>query len=139
MDKRKSLKWELAVSAALLAAAILAAILVGGNFKQKGNVSGQSSFQVQVQIVNDAESYNKNYKFKTKEKTLGDLLVKEDLITYKDSEYGKFITAADGMEADESKEQWWNVEVNGEASQTGIDGIQIKDGDKYTLTMMTGY
>ena len=43
------------------------------------------------------------------------------------------------MKADDSKQLWWSVEVNGESSQTGVDGIEIKDGDKYTLRMMEGY
>ncbi|MBR3771455.1 MAG: DUF4430 domain-containing protein, partial [Clostridium sp.] len=105
----------------------------------KKNDSNNETIQVSVEIVNENENYQKTYDYETEEQTLGGLLDKEGLIEAEDSEYGKFITAVEGMKADDSKEQWWCVLVNGESAQTGIDGIQLEDGASYTLEMKTGY
>ena len=122
--------WRLAIGGVFLAR---------GGFSNNKNTTQAGQNNVEVNVVNEKEDYDKTYSFETEEKTLGDLLDKEKLVEYQDSDYGRYITGVDGMKADDSKQLWWSVEVNGESSQTGVDGIEIKDGDKYTLRMMEGY
>lgn len=139
MKKQKSFKIELIVSVLIILLAIGGVFLVRGVFSNNKNTTQAGQNNVEVNVVNEKEDYDKTYSFETEEKTLGDLLDKEKLVEYQDSDYGRYITGVDGMKADDSKQLWWSVEVNGESSQTGVDGIEIKDGDKYTLRMMEGY
>lgn len=139
MKKQKSFKIELIVSILIILLAIGGVFLARGGFSNNKNATQAGQNNVEVNVVNEKENYDKTYSFETEEKTLGDLLDKEKLVEYQDSDYGRYITGVDGMKADDSKQLWWSVEVNGESSQTGVDGIEIKDGDKYTLRMMEGY
>ena len=137
--KQKSFKVELLVSIVIILLALGAVFVFRGGFSNNKNEADTGQSKVEVNVVNENEDYDKTYSFETQEKTLGDLLDKEKLVEYQDSDYGRFITGVDGMKADDSKQLWWSVEVNGESAQTGVDGIEIKDGDKYTLRMMEGY
>lgn len=139
MKKQKSFKIELIVSVLIILLAIGGVFLARGGFSNNKNTTQAGQNNVEVNVVNEKEDYDKTYSFETEEKTLGDLLDKEKLVEYQDSDYGRYITGVDGMKADDSKQLWWSVEVNGESSQTGVDGIEIKAGDKYTLRMMEGY
>ena len=139
MKKQKSFKIELIVSVLIILLAIGGVFLARGGFSNNKNTTQAGQNNVEVNVVNEKEDYDKTYSFETEEKTLGDLLDKEKLVEYQNSDYGRYITGVDGMKADDSKQLWWSVEVNGESSQTGVDGIEIKDGDKYTLRMMEGY
>lgn len=139
MKKQKGLGIEILVTGLLLLFALVVVFFFRGDLPNKKQTKDNTLKNVEVIVINENEDYNKTHSYKTDEKTLGDLLANKNVIEYSDGEYGKFITAADGMKADDSKEQWWNVEVNNESATTGIDEIPIKDGDEYTLTMKTGY
>ena len=139
MGDKKSRRIECVVSVVVLLAAILIlAVTRGGLLKEKSEKK-HGQYNVSVSVVNEKGDYDKTYQYSTDEKTLGDLLVKEKLIEYENSDYGRYVTAVDGMKADDSKQEWWNVQVNGESAQTGIDGIELKDGEKYALILTTGY
>ena len=43
----------------------------------------------------------------------------------------------DGVEADDSKSQWWCITKDGEQVNTGVDATPIEDGDHYELTLST--
>lgn len=139
MNKKNNRKMEWGISIAIIVLALVALFVFRGDLLNRNKNDKAALNSIEVTVINENEEYEKTYPIETDKKTLGDVLVEEEIIEYQDSDYGRFITAADGMRADDAKQQWWNVQVNGESSQTGIDGIEIKDGDKYTLTMMTGY
>jgi len=135
MDKRKSHKREYLVAAIIIIAAIAVLFFV----QRQGTKSNENLMKVQVKVMNEFQDYEKTYDYETDKTILGDLLAEENIIEYENSDYGRYVTGADGMEADSSKEEWWNVLVNGESASTGIDGIEIKEGDVYTLQLMAGY
>ena len=66
-------------------------------------------------------------------------LEQEKLVSGSESQYGLFITSADGETADDSKQQWWCVTKGGEQVNTGVDTTPIADGETYELTLKTGY
>lgn len=80
-----------------------------------------------------------HYVIKTKAETLREALEAHKLITGEESAYGLFITGVDGVEADESKQQWWCILKNGEQLNNGAETEMIADGDSYTLELRTGY
>lgn len=135
MENKKSHKKEYLIAAIILIAAIAVLLVV----QNRGTKSKEDLVKVQVEVINESQSYEKTYDYETNKTSLGDLLAEEGIIEYEDSDYGRFITGADGMTADSSKEEWWNVLVNGESASTGIDGIEIHEGDVYTLQLVVGY
>ncbi len=139
MKKQKGLAIEIIITVLLLAFALGVVFFFRSDLKGKDDAKLVGIKKIEVTVLNETEKYNKKYSFETKEKILGDLLDNKKMIEYSNGDYGKFIIAVDGMKADDAKEQWWNVEVNGVAADTGIDQIEIKNGDKYTLSMKTGY
>lgn len=139
MEQKSSKKRELMITLVILLLAIGAVVLFqSGIFSKKGD-SSEEKLNISVEVINENEDYEKIYDLQTEEATLGELLDKEGLIEAQDSEYGRYIVAVDGMKADDSKEQWWCVLVNGESAATGVDEIRLEDNSKYTLEMKTGY
>lgn len=139
MEQKANKKKELILGLVILIVAVGVLVLFQSGIFSKKADSLEGKVAVSVEVINENDDYQKVYDYETEEKTLGDLLDKEGLIEAQDSEYGRYITGVDGMKADDAKEQWWCVLVNGESAQTGVDGIQLEDGGKYTLEMKTGY
>ena len=89
MGDKKSRRIECVVSVVVLLAAILIlAVTRGGLLKEKSEKK-QGQYNVSVSVVNEKGDYDKTYQYSTDEKTLGDLLVKEKLIEYENSDYGR--------------------------------------------------
>lgn len=48
-----------------------------------------------------------------------------------------FVTSIDGIEADASKNEFWELVINGESAQVGAGSYEIKDGDKIEWRIST--
>ncbi|NME83947.1 DUF4430 domain-containing protein [Clostridium sp. SM-530-WT-3G] len=91
-------------------------------------------------IVRDTDNtFNNEYKFETDESSLGKDLDNRGIIETDDSGTTRFVTAVDGKKADSSKQEWWNLKVNGENSVTGVDDTIINNGDKIEFVLTTGW
>ena len=91
-------------------------------------------------IVTDSDkTFSEEFDVTTKEKSLGEDLDKRKLIESENGSYGRFVTEVNGRKADESKQEWWNLVVNGESSSTGIDDVMINDGDTVEFILTTGW
>ncbi len=89
----------------------------------------------------DTETYeNSEFTIETSQEFLrGAMEEVEGLIEGIDSEYGIWITAVDGETADDSLEQWWGFDVNGEMGMLGADTQPVADGDVFEFTLNEGY
>jgi hypothetical protein len=85
----------------------------------------------------DGDFYSKT--IQTKADNLGQALQDEKIIEGAESEYGFYITAVEGVVADESKQQWWCFTKGGEQVYTGVFVTPILDGDSFELVLKTGY
>lgn len=121
---------------ALVAFILIIAALLGVYFitREKPN---EGTKTVSVEIVYD--DTDKTVSLSTDAEYLGDALIEENLIEGENSAYGLFVTAADGRTADDSAQEWWCITKGGEYVDTGIDATVISDGDKYELTLKTGW
>ncbi|CAI3613487.1 Conserved hypothetical protein [Clostridium neonatale] len=91
-------------------------------------------------IVTDSDkTFSEEFDVTTKEKSLGEDLDKRKLIESENGSYGRFVTEVNGRKADESKQECWNLVVNGESSSTGIDDVMINDGDTVEFILTTGW
>ena len=66
-------------------------------------------------------------------------LEQEGLIAGVEAEYGLWVTTVDGETADESAQQWWGYDVNGEMALYGVDEQVVTDGDVYDFTLNVGW
>ena len=66
-------------------------------------------------------------------------LEQEGLIAGVEAEYGLWLTTVDGETADETAQQWWGYDVNGEMALYGVDEQVVTDGDVYDFTLNVGW
>ena len=69
----------------------------------------------------------------------GALDEEEGLVIGEEGPYGLFIKTVNGVTADDSKQQWWCITKGGEDVFTGAESTPIADGDKFEITLKTGY
>ncbi len=104
---------------------------------RKEPVDGGKSITVQVKSERDSYSFEQVYE--TDAEYLGDFLEKENLIGFDTTEYGRYITSVQGMEANDEEQSWWCVTVDGESAVAGIDEIVVEDGSVYLLELKIGW
>lgn len=96
--------------------------------------------KVYTLTVRDTENtFNKKYEFKTEETSLGKDLDNRGIIETDNSGTSRFVTGVDDKDADVSKKEWWNIKINGEDSQTGVDDTMINNGDNIEFILTTGW
>ena len=75
----------------------------------------------------------------TDAKYLRGALEQDGMVGGQDSAMGLFVTTVDGVTADDSLQQWWSFSKNGESLMTGVDTTPVADGDRFVITLTTGY
>ncbi len=97
---------------------------------QQENVEKSFVFEV---INLDGTKKEFQVKFDT-EKSVGEALVNEDLISGEDGQYGLMVDTVDGQRYDYNKDgAYWAFNINGEYAMTGVDTTPIKDGEVYSF------
>jgi len=94
--------------------------------------------KITVRVIVPGEDVQE-FAITTEADTLRQALEEEGLIKGQTSTYGFFITEVNGRKADDSKQEWWCITKDGESISSGADLINIRDNDKYELTLMEGY
>lgn len=85
------------------------------------------------------EENEKEINLSTNEKYLGEVLKKENIIKGEQGQYGLFVKSVNGIEANAEIEQWWCFTKGDEPIMTGVDLIEIADGDLFKITLKEGY
>ncbi len=101
-------------------------------------VEGTKNITVEV-IAGNGEFENSTFEIKTDAEYLGEALQEENLIEGEEGPYGLYVKSVNGYTADESKQQWWSFSKNGEFLNTSADLTVIADGEKYEITLVTGW
>lgn len=89
--------------------------------------------------VDHLEGEDRTYTIHTDAEYLRAALEPEGLIAGIEAEYGLWVTTVDGETADESAQQWWGYDVNGEMALYGVDEQVVTDGDVYDFTLHVGW
>ena len=80
----------------------------------------------------DKEGNVKSFEIHTDEKTVGDALLKLELIEGEPGEYGLYVKKVNGILADYDVDQtYWAFYVNGEYAMTGVDATNVEAGATY--------
>ncbi len=130
----KGTKKTLAVLAAVLLVLVAAFAVIRFAVKPAG-VFGIKEITVEITDLTNTESFT----FKTEREFLADALLDEGLVEDNRTEYGLFIVTANGVTADDAKQEWWCITKDGETLMTGASETPIENGDRYELTLTVGY
>lgn len=123
------------IAVIVLVVVLAAAGLLYMKFKP-GTTAGDKEITVKVSALENGE---KSFTYQTDAEYLGEVLTANKLIEGEDGQYGLFITTANGVKADDSKQQWWCITKGGEQVNTSVDQTPIQDGDQFELTLTEGY
>ena len=76
---------------------------------------------------------------KTKKWTVGEALLKEEIISGEEGPYGIYIKTVNGITADyDTDKTYWAFYIGDEYAMTGVDKTEITDGATYTLKIEKG-
>ena len=123
------------IAVIVLVVVLAAAGLLYMKFKP-GTTAGDKEITVKVSALENGEE---SFTYQTDAEDLGEVLTANKLIEGEDGQYGLFITTANGVKADDSKQQWWCITKGGEQVNTSADQTPIQDGDQFELTLTEGY
>ncbi len=132
-----------------VAVLLVAALAIGGYFiyeeyrpKPEDTVSNLSSGEqaakkkvtlIITDSVNGGES--KTYNLETNADYLDKLLEESGVIEGKEGAYGFEITTANGVVADNGKNQYWAIYVNGEYGNYGASSQPVNNGDSFEIKL----
>lgn len=103
------------------------------------NKAVQGMKQYTIIITDTKNTFHDEFTIKTEETSLGKDLDKKDVIELKkEPNNSRRVISVHGKKADEEKEEWWQIILNGESSSTDIDNIMIHDGDEVRFVLTSG-
>ncbi len=135
--KSNSKKIVIGIVGAVVLVALCVIMWFVYNSTRKEPIDGGKSITLQVKSERDSYSFEQVYE--TDAEYLGDFLEEENIIGFDSTEYGRYITSVQGMEANDEEQSWWSVMVNGESAVTGVDEIVVEDGSVYLLELKIGW
>lgn len=97
---------------------------------------GEKTITVRVEHL---QGESAEYQFSTDAEYLRQALEEQDLIVGEEAEYGIWVHTVDGETADESRQQWWGYNVNGEYGEYGVETQPVTDGDVYEFVLNEGW
>lgn len=81
-----------------------------------------------------AEERCVTFKINTDKENLGEALLEHNLVSGENGAYGLYIKVVNGITADyDIDKSYWAITKNGEGVMSGVDGIEISDGEHYEL------
>lgn len=125
---------------AILAVIIVFALLYVGYQTFLAPKGTEGSKGVTIQIIVEKEEIDETFTFKTDHEFLTDLLKeKEEELgaVMESSDFGTMIKGMMDYEADESKNEFFLIQINGEDAMVGTDDTPIQDGDSYNFILST--
>ena len=132
-EQKNTKKVILALAALLI---VIAAFF--GIYRLTKGTTVQGAKTITIDVIHKDASL-KTFEYHTDREYLGEVLTDENLVDGEDGPYGMFITTVDGETADDANQEWWCISKNQEMLNTSADQTPIADGEKYELTLTTGY
>lgn len=144
MKMTKVLKHTLSVMLCLVLIAAMALTMTACKATQPDNTPGTASVASTTEIgegktqftllVEHKDGSKKEFSVKTDETTVGAALIKANLISGEDSQYGLYIKTVDGETLDfNAGGYYWSFYIGEEYAMTGVDQTEISAGATYAL------
>lgn len=113
-------------------------ICIAFGFYAKDTVSTNNEIKtIEISVVNGEDI--KVFEISTNGKTLLDAANEINLVAGEKGSYGLFVKTVNGYTVNDDKQEWWCITKSTETVFEGIENIKINDGDKYEITLKTGY
>ncbi len=124
----------------ILAVAVLLVLVIGALLVWQLNkpAAQEGGKQLAVTVVH-GDGSSREFALSTDAENLRGALEERELIAGDESEYGLFVKTVDGETADDAAQQWWCFTKGGEMLMTGVDDTPIADGERYEITLSTGW
>lgn len=126
-------KWILGI-----VALAVVAVLMAGAYLLWMPKTAQGAKALQVEVVHQDGS-GRALSLQTEQEFLRGALEEVSLISGEQSANGLFVKTVDGYTADDNKQEWWCFTKGGEDLYTGVDVTPVADGDRFEITLKTGY
>ena len=125
----------------IIIAVVLIIVLLAGAFAAWKCLSpkAQNGGKTLTVNVHHLSGESKSFTVKTTEEFLRGALEPEGIISGSEGPYGLWIDTVDGEKADDSLQQWWGYDINGEMAMYGADEQTVADGDVIDFTLYEGY
>ena len=130
------MKKKTAVILAVVLVVLIAAALIA--WKSLSPEASQGSKTITVNVLH-LDGSTKTYTVKTDAEFVRGALEPQGIIAGTEGPYGLTINTVDGETADESLQQWWGYDVNGEMAMYGAESQVINDGDVLDFILNEGW
>lgn len=129
--KRKNIIINITLSIIALIAILVAVIVI-----LKRPVSNETG-EINIQLIDIDKNIisQKSFQFEPND-TLFGILDTNYEVSYEVSAYGKFLTKIDDLVAPKDGSTFIRIEINGQTSTVGIDGIKLKHDDTITFRIV---
>lgn len=127
------------LSLVLVAAMVLMFAGCGQNKQEETPEPSQNQQDIVEKVftfeVVELDGTKKNFEVRyDTEKTVGEALVNEKLISGENGQYGLMVDTVNGQKYDYNEDgAYWAFYVNGTYANSGVDTTPIKDGDVYSF------
>jgi len=122
---------------AVVLLAFLVIVAVAFLVLKPGTSAGAKHITVEVNHLNQSKT---TFEYDTDAEFLRQVLCEENgLISGSEEAYGLWIQTVDGETADDTKQEWWGYDVNGEMAMHGVEQMPCNDGDFIVFTLNVGY
>ena len=123
-----------------IAVVLFAVLFVGAAalyfFLKPSVAEGEKNIKVRVEHLRKEAA---EYQFSTDAEYLRGALEEQGLISGEESDYGLWVQTVDGETADESRQEWWGFNVNGQRGEYGVETQPVADGDLYEFVLYEGW
>lgn len=93
---------------------------------------GDGAKTIMVEVV--AEGNSVTFTIHSDKNTLGDALAEHHLIEGEKGAYGLYVKKVNGITADyDINKCYWGINKSGESLMTGVDGVELQEGEHYEL------
>ena len=99
---------------------------------------GEGAKTITLTVINGANEATV-YTVHTDAEYLRGAIEPHGLVGGREDLYGMWVTTVDGILADESKQEWWQLFEGTEQANYGVDTLKIKDGGSYTYVLTVGW
>ena len=131
----KKTKKLLIIGIVILAVLVAAFAIIWGVTRPE---TSQGAKEIVV-VVDYGNETSDTFEIDTDAEFLREAIEEEVGLEGDESEFGLFIQTVNGVTADETLQQWWCITKGGEDVFTGAESTPIADGDKFEITLKTGY
>ena len=132
MTETKNSRKKVILAVSLAVVLILSFSLIY-HFTRQAPDEGMKTIKVSIVF---AENDVKPYTIKTDAEYLRQALEEKGLVAKSEP---SFIKTIDGVTADDGKDEWWKLCMDGEMLNTGFSETPLKDGDSYEIILTAGF